>query len=135
MHLPLLCVAIDLTHLMSCFLYVRLTHIVLKLLTSHYVLDFSIKPGASGRIGARLARKCTAHALKLRQFRKKRPLSAAPVDSELTAGIVHIARTSNRPKCQKFKNGIVRKCIAVGHDVLRDARCLTCSVVFKRLSV
>lgn len=35
----------------SSFSYVRLTHIVYKCLTSYYVLDFSIKRGASGRSG------------------------------------------------------------------------------------
>lgn len=38
----------------SCFCYVRLTHICASArLTSRYVLDFSIKRGASGQIGFR----------------------------------------------------------------------------------
>lgn len=42
----------------SCFRNVRLTHIVFEFLTSRSVLDFSIKPGASGPAGSRMYRAC-----------------------------------------------------------------------------
>lgn len=58
----------------SCFCFVRLTHICARLpLTSRYVLDFY---QARGFVSVRVppVRKCIAHALKLRQFRRQRPL-------------------------------------------------------------